>query len=146
MIPVVPLLREPSTDQGTFGKIVLPDRFYYSLELPDRNNQPERSCILTGRYLCTPFRSKTFGLIYAVNNVPGRDLVRIHNANYGGDIEKGYRSHLLGCIAIGKSRGWLDGQKAVLISKTALREFMECMQYKPFYLEIKNADNYSSHS
>jgi len=76
--------------------------------------------------------------MYEILNVPGRAGVRMHSANYGGDEREGYSTHLKGCIALGKRRGELAGQKAILISKPAISEFEVLMNRKPFELEIRN--------
>jgi hypothetical protein len=53
-----------------------------------------------------------------------------------GDLEKGFRSQLNGCIALGERLGWIEGQKAVLVSVSAVRRLEELMGGKPFLLEI----------
>jgi len=49
------------------------------------------------------------------------------------------RSQLNGCIALGERKGWIDGQKALLISAPAIRRFEECFAGKAFTLEIRDA-------
>jgi len=71
--------------------------------------------------------------------VPGRAGIREHSANFMGDAKKGFHCQLNGCIAPGERLGWMDGQKAVLLSAPALRRFEMHMEHKPFTLEIRNA-------
>ena len=59
-----------------------------------------------------------------VANVEARSAILIHGGNWGGDSEKGLRTHLLGCIAPGRRIGILEGQRAVLSSKPALRNLI----------------------
>lgn len=69
--------------------------------------------------------------------MPNRSGILIHAGNYGGDIIKGYRSDIQGCILLGSARGHLNGQPVVTSSKVALKEFMDALDRKPFELEIK---------
>lgn len=138
------LLRGNSTDEGTFGYMISQGGIWNSLELPDRNNQKNISSIPKGEYICkirfSPhFRRNT----YHLQNVEGRSYILTHSANFAGDINKGYQSHLNGCISLGKSRGSFKNkfghfQKAVLTSRTAVREFMESMDNEDFKLIIKD--------
>jgi len=53
-------------------------------------------------------------------HVPGRDRILIHAANL--------MTELSGCIAPGKSIGFITGKLAVMQSKVALAKFMDVMQ------------------
>ncbi|AZS49358.1 hypothetical protein DM558_00550 [Entomomonas moraniae] len=133
----VTLKRFKSTSQGTFGVVILPNgKEFDSLELPDKDNKRQVSCIPKGTYQCKIVNSPRFGRVYGVLDVPNRANILIHAGNYGGDVEKGYRSDILGCILLGKNVGELKGQRVVLSSKKALAEFMEEMDRQPFTLEI----------
>lgn len=68
--------------------------------------------------------------------MPCRDGVLFHAGNLAGDVELGYKSHVEGCILLGKYFGKIDGQEAVLVSRPTAREFMEHMGGKDFELEI----------
>lgn len=131
------LKRTASTDEGTFGFLELPSgKMLHTLELPDYNNKPRVSCIPTGVYQCKIVNSPKFGAVYGVQDVPNRSAILIHAGNYGGDVSKGFKTNIQGCILLGKQRGNLGGQQAVLNSKVALAEFMREMDGKPFELEI----------
>ena len=135
------LIREPSTDAGTFGTLTTSDGFTYRTgELPWRNNDHGSSCIPTGTYICKLINSPKHGLCYQVTGVPGRDMIEIHSANWMGDKSKGLKSQLLGCIALGKSVGLLEGQMAVLSSREAVAEFNEEMNASDFQLTIENKE------
>lgn len=143
----VVLLRSPSTDQGTLGRLIAPGFTCFSLELPWRDNKNGISCIppvlRPGEYVCrygySPGRkSYSYRLedpLY-VSDVPGRAGVLIHSGNFAGAKDKGYRSHVLGCILLGKYVGRINGQLAVLSSRPAIREFEEVMKREPFILKI----------
>lgn len=136
------LIREKSEEYGTFGLIVMPSgKSVYTLELPWKDNKVRESCVPTNTYSCQIVRSPRFGRVYGVQNVPNRSAILIHAGNYGGDIGKGYKSDIQGCILLGESKGNLSGQPAVLNSKSALRMFMDEMQDQEFDLVIKNANN-----
>ena len=67
--------------------------------------------------------------------VPDRSAILIHGANWGGNKDKGFRTHLNGCIAPGRRVGRLEGQRAVLASQPALRNLIEL---EPEILEIQD--------
>jgi len=136
------LFRNPSTDEGTFGYMVHNGDWWHSLELPDRNNQKRISNIPPGEYTCVVRKSPRFGITFHVTDVEGRTYILIHGANFAGDTAKGWQSHLNGCIALGKGVGSFPNkhgkvQRAVLTSRTAVREFMETMGEDPFKLIIE---------
>lgn len=132
------LMRERGDDQGTFGVLALPDGGppLYTIELPWRSNRRTVSCIPTGRYRCTFVTSPRFGRVYGVSGVPDRTNILIHGGNFAGDTTKGLKSHSYGCILVGMRRGAIDGQKAVLVSQTALRHLHTRMGGEPFWLNI----------
>lgn len=133
----VTLERLESTDQGTFGRIFFGHNWLYTGELPDRDNQVNISCIPKGDYQVLWTYSPAFKrMMYLVTDVDGRSGIRIHPANLMGDTSKGFKSHLYGCIALGEKRGWLGGQKAVLLSRPAVRMFEDVLERQPFELEI----------
>lgn len=136
------LVREKSEDYGTFGKITLPNGLTLeTLELPWRDNIVRESCIPAKTYPCKVVKSARFGHVYGVCNVPNRTAILIHAGNYGGDVLKGYKSDIQGCILLGKSKGELSGQSVVLNSKVALKKFMDEMQNQDFELIIKNGND-----
>ena len=136
------LTRNPSTDQGTFGDLLLDDgTTFFTGELPWRDNLSGESCIPVGTYTCKWFDSPKHGYCYQVYGVPGRDVIEIHSANWMGDASLGFFCQLTGCIALGKSIGMLqpDGhapQMAVLQSKTAIEQFELNMNQQDFMLTI----------
>lgn len=129
--------REDNDDQGIFGSASLDDHLaWHSLELPDRGNSPHYSCINPGLYVAkldatSKWSPRQDGLLYRLQNVPGRDLIKIHAATWAGDVSKGWHSDLLGCIALGKDIGTLQPpevempQRCLLRSRIALKEFMD---------------------
>lgn len=136
----VTIHRRESGDQGTFGVLSALGFSCYTGELPWRDNRPNESCVPVGEYrviwaMSPHFRRFTYRLI----DVSGRGGVLIHSANLMGDIKLGFRAQLLGCIALGERLGWMDSQKAVLVSAPAVRNFATMMQYKPFILEVLDA-------
>lgn len=142
MLPTVELVRNLSTDQGTPGKLTLPEGgsmdgwTCFTLECPWRDNQRRISCIPFGSYICEIVDSPKFGRVYEVQGVPGRSAILIHSGNYGGDKSLGYRSDIMGCILLGMKRGMLSGQEAVLSSRVARDEFMRRMDGQSFILNI----------
>lgn len=131
--------RMESGDQGTFGRLVIPDGpSFYSGELPWRDNAGNVSCIPAGRYECRWTFSPRFKRnMYVLLGTEPRAGIRKHSANLMGDKALGYRAQLNGCIALGERLGWIDGQKAVLLSGPAIRRFETFMAGRPFTLEIR---------
>ena len=143
--------RRDRGDQGTFGKLFVPDsdQSWFTGELPWRNNSKNISCVPTaewcienkyclpeGDYKVVMRKSPKFGWTYWMTDIPLRSLCLIHSANLMGDVSKGFKAQLNGCIALGFSLGWLEGQKAVLRSRPAVLNFMSMMNKEPFTLKI----------
>jgi hypothetical protein len=133
------LTRMETGDQGTFGRLQVGPLVLFTGELPWRDNHPNLSCVPAGIYICEWTYSPRFRRnLYSVTAVPDRTGVRKHAANLMGDVTKGFRTQLSGCIALGEKLGWLDGQKAVLLSAPAMRKFEDFMERSRFELEIKD--------
>ena len=141
MLPRVTIERAETGDQGTFGRLYAPGGFRrYTGELPDRGNAPNISRVLADRYEVIWTYSPAFRrMMYILLGTAPRAGIRAHSANFMGDDTKGYRRQLNGCIALGERLGWMDKQKALLLSAPAVREFEMTMQRQPFLLEIVNA-------
>jgi hypothetical protein len=77
--------------------------------------------------------------MYLLGKTDPRVGIRAHSANFMGDKSLGYRMQLNGCIALGEQLGWMEGQKALLLSAPAVRRFENHMGHKPFMLEIRDA-------
>lgn len=149
------LIRQPTTDEGTFGLLSLPARAlsWVSLELPWRDNEQMRSCIRPGpgegelTYRCSLRQTSKWSprddrRLFGVNDVEGRTDILLHAANYGGDIDLGWHTDLLGCIAPGMRFGKLKHpevgheQSAILGSRTALAEAMAELGDEDFDLVV----------
>lgn len=134
----VQLYRLKRGDYGTMGILMAPGFTCYTLELPWKNNQRNVSCIPGGEYTVKIRISPKYGKVYHVKDVPNRSFILIHSGNWAGDTSKGLRSHVNGCILLGKSRGKLAGQPAVLNSRITVKKFMSIMNYQPFTLKIND--------
>ena len=125
-------------DQGTFGRLRIPGLEFYSGELPWRDNAPNISCLPKGVYVAVWTYSPRFKrYLYLLLGTTPRAGIRAHPANLMGDKSKGYYSQLNGCISFGERIGWIEGQKALLLSAPSVRLFETYMQHKPFELEIR---------
>ncbi|MBY0233358.1 MAG: hypothetical protein K2W93_00135, partial [Burkholderiaceae bacterium] len=137
------LTREPSTDAGTFGTLMLDDgTSLRSVELPWRGNATGRSCIPVGSYRCEIVHSPSKGRVYGVQAVPDRQHILIHVANFAGDIAKGYTSELEGCIApalgIGELRNKVGQlQPAGISSGKAMAVLMAWANDEPIQLVVR---------
>lgn len=134
----VTITRFDSSNHGTFGRLVCDDFMAYTGELPDRSNKSNISRIPTGVYKCVwSYSPRLKTEMYLVEGVSGRSGIRIHSANFMGDSDLGLRKQVNGCIALGEKIGVLEGQKALIMSKPAIRRFEQKMNKKTFTLEIK---------
>ena len=147
------LQREETGNQGTFGTLTFYDGdkalgMINTGELPWRNNARGRSCICSGVYTCTPRLSEKFkdhfiltgkGVLDTLTKDPKqRDFVLIHKGNLCGDRDRGFVSHVDGCIIVGVSRGFLNNQMAVLSSGVALDRLIHWSARQSFSLEIRD--------
>lgn len=135
------LSRGESIDQGTFGIIYFGGKMAFTIELPWRDNMPQKSCIPKGIYTCAIVNSPKFGRVYGVKNVQGRSNVLIHPANFAGNSDIGYTTELHGCIAPAMKLGRMANnkgkmQRAGIVSRPALNMLMQWANGEPFTLEI----------
>lgn len=137
------LFHAEESDQGTFGTIHASGLVLFTGELPWRDNVQNFSRVPPApntsplAYICRWTWSPLFQrMMYALEGVPMRIGCRAHSANYCGDVHKGWRSHLNGCIGMGEKIGWMEGQKCLLLSRPAIMRFEDHMKREPFKLVI----------
>jgi hypothetical protein len=136
------LTRYETSDQGTFGLLVAESGFSCGvLELPWRDNRASVSCVPLGEYRAVIRQSPKFGKVFHLTNVQGRSFILMHQGNLAGDTSKGWKTHSHGCLLLGKYRGKLTGQAAMLASLPTLRAFMRETADQPFNLKIVRAKN-----
>ncbi len=112
----VDVIRLERSDQGVFGVLRVGGWVQcLTLEPPDRNNQANVSCIPAGRYVCQKRKSHRFGPTWEVLNVPDRSDILFHAGNRASDSR--------GCILLGGRMGELEGQRALLGSRSAVQDF-----------------------
>jgi len=99
----------------------------YTLESPDKDNQPNISCIPVGNYTCKPYDSLKHSDVYEVCDVPGRTHILIHIGNYPKDTK--------GCILPGM--GVEPSTPMVTNSRPAIHRLRYMIGKKEFELEIK---------
>ena len=138
------LLRDPSTDHGTLGRLLCGDGalVVHTMEPPWRDNARGLSCIPAGEYTVVAHDSPRFGRCYLVTGTAPRTHILVHSGNVGGDVEQGLHTHTQGCLLPGLRRGWLtvrgQRQRAVLASRTAVRHLMQWAGGVPWRLEIRH--------
>lgn len=123
------LLRCLFTDRSTTGIIRNENQLLcYTLELPWRQNERNKSCIPDGRYQCRKRFSAKHGNTIAILNVLDRSDILIHAGNLPQDTQ--------GCILPGLDIS-LD---SVLDSRRALqRLLLYTPQYFNLYIQTSNA-------
>lgn len=92
-----------------------------TIELPYKDNQRRISCIPKGRYICKKRVSPKYGNHFHITDVPNRDWVLIHSANYS--------RQLLGCIGVGEKHIDIDsdGLKDITNSKSTLAKMNDIL-------------------
>lgn len=148
---ILTVRRGPPSDEGTFGTATLDDGGvpFDSVELPWRANAVGKSSIPIGTYRAALVFSPHFGTqVYQLQGVPGRSFIEIHPGNWGGDVDLGFYSDLLGCIALGHGTGLLQPpeasfrvQKAILNSRAAMKDFMDRCAGEPIQVQIIGFDD-----
>ena len=125
------LLRLEKGEQGTFGVLRLDGTvFCVTLEPPDRGNQHNVSCIPDGAFSCRKVESPRFGTTYQVMEVPDKEHILFHAGNLATDTQ--------GCILLGRNYGRLEGERGVLQSSLAFRDFMAELAGEPgFALNVR---------
>lgn len=89
-----------------------------TIELEVDCNAKRDDAIPYGYYKCIKRYSKKYGWHIHITNVPNRDLILIHNANYSRE--------LLGCVGVGEKHIDIDkdGLLDVTNSKNTLKKLM----------------------
>lgn len=129
------LLHRTYHPNGTNGRLYYNEVFLcYTIELPWRHNELQRSCISEGRYRLEKRYSARLGHHYWLRDVPGRELILIHPAN---DALK----ELKGCIA---PVSFLTGEGRGSFSRMAMKLLQEIIEEgkkeeEECYLTIKSA-------
>lgn len=125
-VSFIHLQRFAYTPWGTFGRVIYNENRFFSVERPWQNNEPRVSCIPEGRYTVTWYNSPKFGKTLAVvggtvslfpNNKFKRSAILFHVGNTMDD--------LLGCIALGRSLGWVNNKWAITGSQHAMTDFLQ---------------------
>lgn len=92
-----------------------------TLELPWRDNKPQVSCIPEGIYKVVTRRTDKWGLHYHVLDVPEREWILFHPANF--------TSQLRGCIIPGERLAFIDRDAVpdIVNTKATLNKMLACL-------------------
>jgi len=110
-----------------------------TIELPWRNNERQVSCIPEGKYKVVYRESQKYPRHYHLLNVPNRDFILIHQANFAGSPNPRTRKpDLLGCIGVGSGYADLNGDRIVELtrSKVTLDKMLAVIGKRSFTLDI----------
>lgn len=134
----VRLIREPSTDSGTFGRLVFADgTSFVTLELPWIPEKPGSSCIPPGRYAVEYKRDRnTNQPTYEILNVPGRSGITLTKGSQAGNVDRGMRSDTRGSILVGMNKGQQGNQYVLLGTAIATDALMAKLHNASFIIEI----------
>lgn len=110
------LQRLTTSDQGTFGALLINGRPYYvTLELPWKDNKRNISCIPPGTYHAVKMFSEKFQkVVFVLEDVPERDLIEFHIGNEIKNTE--------GCVLLGSE--YSRTNYAIIESRLAFDDFM----------------------
>lgn len=131
----VTITRTETGPNGTFGNLATDSGFQcYFVECPWADNKVGESCIFPkpgdeAKYECEIVDSPKYGKVYGIKEVPGRDNVLLHAANWSRQLK--------GCVALGRAIGEVMGNRGVMSSHDAIAGFMADMENKPFMLTIQ---------
>ena len=131
MIEKAEMVRLEKGADGTFGVLHLDGKvFCVTLELPDRGNEANVSCIPAGSYTCKKVDSPAFGWTFEISDVPGRSHILFHAGNVTDDTQ--------GCVLLGKYFGLLGPDRGVLQSGPTFKNFLErCSGVESFQFLIE---------
>ena len=131
----VVITRFEFSETQTLGELIVYDKNQpifkcKTIELEVDKNAKRDDAIPYGTYEVVKRVSSKYGNHFHILNVPNRDYILIHNANYS--------RQLLGCIAVGQKHLDIDndGLKDVTSSKLTLKRLNEVLPGS-FSLEIK---------
>ncbi len=101
-----------------------------TLELPDKGNQKNISCIPRGTYLIEPRFSETYDNHFHVKNVPNRSWILIHFGNYRHNTE--------GCILVGEDFKYINNDNLLDVSnsKNTLSKIVQILGNKTHILQV----------
>ena len=119
--PLLTLVRLEVGPEGTFGVLLIDARvFCVTLEPTWRFNEPNRSAVPPGQYLCKLISSFKFGNTYHVQDVSGRTEIIFHPGNFPHDTQ--------GCIILAEHYGKLRDERVILNSGQTFKAFMDAMK------------------
>lgn len=125
----------PEQTQGAFILFNGVDKIaeFKTLELGDKDNQRNISCIPEGTYQVKIYESNARGWVYHVKDVPNRDAILIHSGNY----VQGPKIDSEGCILPGLYFMDINNDTHIDIahSKRALKMLLD-LKIKEFELTI----------
>lgn len=107
----ITLKRFLQNEHGTLGHLILKGfPLCATLEDPWNNNARNISCIPPGEYQCVPHSGARYQNVWRLENVPGRQVILIHQGNSTNDTR--------GCILVGERHApgqfWLTNSRATL--------------------------------
>lgn len=136
----IKIIRKPDQSVETMGYMAADCFKCKTLELAWNDNKKKVSCIPVGAYKWEKVPAST-NIPYphiAIKNVPNRDGICIHSANYAA----GKTTQLLGCIAVGSGYSDInkDGYLDIIESKKTFEKLMSVLPNSG-KLIIENEEN-----
>ena len=113
------LKRFAYTPKGVFGVLIDDDGYPFcvTMELPEKGNKRNVSCIPAGLYNGVVSRTLKHGVVPVILGVKDRTGILIHKGNYA-------PKDSLGCVICGEKFDPINGEPGVLQSQEAFDELM----------------------
>lgn len=130
----ITLTRTRYNDKETLGILEFAGEKIYTLELPNKGNRKNESCIPEGFYEFVPHgwdtAKKKFPKVWEVENVDGRSAILFHAGNTTKDTE--------GCILVGMGIHSSRGESYVSDSRKAVNLMRSLIGKDYGIIEIKS--------
>lgn len=104
------ILKRWYNEDCTIGRVYLDDFQCFSLELPNRGNLSDVSCIPEGSYEYFFRQSPANGEVLQLRDTEPRKYIQIHAGNYTSQIK--------GCILVGNAIKWLNSDLIPDVTKS----------------------------
>lgn len=135
---MIELTRDGESKDGTHGTFELDGKLWHSLEQPNLNNKPFRSCVPQGEYELVPYSSIKYGPCYVMVN---EDLNVYHSKNSPGRPDEGrykclfvhrgnYVRNFQGCTGAGEGfiPGLEDGEDMITNTRVSCETVNEAVK------------------
>lgn len=127
---MIKIIRTLYSDIGVLGILKIGDSDYRTLELPDKNNRRNISCIPIGTYYGQVRKSRKKGWCIQLQKVTNRTAIQLHAGNRLKDTQ--------GCILVGTDYIRTEQEYILTESRRAIRSLINQTHRGVFKIIISN--------